>query len=119
MTPTQVDIPVQPISAADALPLLQHLKGENPPRDWIGDLGKFLSLSFNALYLSWTYPRVLLAYGSPLSVKSYADAEVYKIGRGPVVAHLDLKVDNRQAKVWNVIGIIKGLEEPDRYVILG
>lgn len=47
------------------------------------------------------------------------DRELYKIGRGPVVADLSVVLDNRVAKVWNVLGLIRGKEEPDRYVILG
>jgi len=36
-----------------------------------------------------------------------------------VVAHLDLVVENRQAAVWNVICLVEGGVEPDRYVVLG
>jgi len=44
---------------------------------------------------------------------------MYKIGRGPVVANLTVALDNRVTKVWDVVGLIKGEVEPDRYVILG
>jgi hypothetical protein len=30
-----------------------------------------------------------------------------------------ITVDNRVAKVWDVVGIMKGAVEPDRYVVLG
>jgi len=47
------------------------------------------------------------------------DKGVYKVGRGPVVARLDIAMENRQATVWNVIGVMRGQVEPDRLVILG
>lgn len=28
-------------------------------------------------------------------------------------------LDNRNADVWDVVGVMRGQEEPDRYVILG
>lgn len=78
-------IPSLPISAADALPLLEAMEGGRAPRGWVGGL----------------------------------DKSVYKVGRGPVVARLDIEMENRQAFVWNVIAIMRGEIEPDRFVILG
>lgn len=46
------------------------------------------------------------------------DSTVYKLGKGPVLAHLDIQIDNRQATIWNVVGVVKGSLEPDRYVVL-
>lgn len=51
--------------------------------------------------------------------QNLTDTGLYKLGRGPVVAHLDIVVENRQSPVWNVLGTIRGSVEPDRHVILG
>ena len=79
-------IPSLPISAADALPLLEAMEGVPVPRAWVGGL---------------------------------EDTGVYKVGRGPVIARLDIEMENRQVTVWNVVGVMKGAVEPDRYVVLG
>ncbi|MFS7995484.1 putative glutamate carboxypeptidase II [Helianthus anomalus] len=47
------------------------------------------------------------------------DAPVYRIGPGPGVAELSYKAKQVISTIQNVIGIIEGTEEPDRFVILG
>lgn len=55
----------------------------------------------------------------PSHAQNQTDAGLYKLGRGPIVAHLDIVVENRQSPVWNVLGTVRGSVEPDRHVILG
>ncbi|KAL5555858.1 hypothetical protein UlMin_038094 [Ulmus minor] len=43
------------------------------------------------------------------------DAPLYKVGLGPGIVNLSYTVK----KIQNVIGVIEGVEEPDRFVILG
>lgn len=43
----------------------------------------------------------------------------YHIGPGPVQVHIKLDVNYTVTPIWNVLGMIKGAEEPDRYIILG
>ncbi|XP_076933017.1 putative glutamate carboxypeptidase LAMP1 [Bidens hawaiensis] len=47
------------------------------------------------------------------------DAPVYRIGPGPGVIELSYKAKQVISTIQNVIGIIEGVEEPDRFVILG
>ncbi|XP_076934735.1 putative glutamate carboxypeptidase LAMP1 isoform X2 [Bidens hawaiensis] len=47
------------------------------------------------------------------------DAPVYRIGPGPGVIELSYKAKQVISTIQNVIGIIEGSEEPDRFVILG
>lgn len=47
------------------------------------------------------------------------DAPVYRVGPGPGIIDLTYKAKNVINTIQNVIGIIEGAEEPDRYVILG
>lgn len=47
------------------------------------------------------------------------DAPVYRIGPGPGIVDLTYKAKQVISTIQNVIGIIEGAEEPDRYVILG
>lgn len=77
-------IPVQPLSWADALPLLAGLQGQIPSESWRG-----------ALNVS------------------------YAAGPGPVRVHLELEFDYSTKDIWNVVGSIRGHEEPDRLVIIG
>ncbi|KAL1547696.1 Lysosome-associated membrane glycoprotein 1 [Salvia divinorum] len=46
-------------------------------------------------------------------------AGVYRVGPGPGVLSLNYEGEQVITKIENVIGIIHGAEEPDRYVILG
>ncbi|GAA0184781.1 metalloprotease [Lithospermum erythrorhizon] len=47
------------------------------------------------------------------------DAPVYRIGPGPGIINLNYKGEQVIRTIENVIGVIEGAEEPDRYVILG
>ncbi|CAN0900042.1 Probable glutamate carboxypeptidase LAMP1 [Linum grandiflorum] len=51
------------------------------------------------------------------------DAPLYRVGPGPGVLHLNftvnLQANNTIATIHNVIGVIEGAEEPDRFVLLG
>ncbi|XP_071908836.1 probable glutamate carboxypeptidase LAMP1 isoform X4 [Coffea arabica] len=47
------------------------------------------------------------------------DAPVYKVGPGPAILNLSYTGKQVITTIQNVIGIIEGVEEPDRYVILG
>ncbi|KAJ0031471.1 hypothetical protein Pint_13292 [Pistacia integerrima] len=47
------------------------------------------------------------------------DAPIYRTGPGPGVVNLSYKGANVIATIQNVIGVITGTEEPDRFVILG
>ncbi|KAJ4708548.1 Peptidase M28 family protein [Melia azedarach] len=47
------------------------------------------------------------------------DAPIYRVGPGPGVVNLSYKGEYVTATIQNVIGIITGAEEPDRFVILG
>ena len=60
------------------------------------------------------YPQARLT----LVLDSFKSANC-QIQGSPVVAELHLEMDNRLTKVWNVLGILYGDIEPDRYVILG
>jgi N-acetylated-alpha-linked acidic dipeptidase len=43
----------------------------------------------------------------------------YFVGPGPVQVHMKLEVNYTVTPIWNVLGMIEGSEEPDRYVLLG
>ncbi|KAE8735370.1 Peptidase M28 family protein isoform 2 [Hibiscus syriacus] len=47
------------------------------------------------------------------------DSPTYRVGPGPGVVDLDYKGKQIIATIENVIGVIEGEEEPDRFVILG
>ncbi|GMI97762.1 LIKE AMP 1 [Hibiscus trionum] len=47
------------------------------------------------------------------------DAPTYKVGPGPGVVNLEYNGKQVIATIQNVIGVIEGVEEPDRFVILG
>ncbi|XP_050384506.1 probable glutamate carboxypeptidase LAMP1 [Argentina anserina] len=47
------------------------------------------------------------------------DAPTYRVGPGPGVVHLSYNGKQVLEKIENVIGVIEGEEEPDRFVILG
>ncbi|KAL6974473.1 Lysosome-associated membrane glycoprotein 1 [Sarracenia purpurea var. burkii] len=47
------------------------------------------------------------------------DAPVYRVGPGPGIIELTYKGKQVISRIENVIGIIEGAEEPDRFVILG
>jgi len=47
------------------------------------------------------------------------DAPVYRVGPGPGILHLSYTGKQVISTIQNVIGVIEGAEEPDRFVILG
>ncbi|MBA0626114.1 hypothetical protein Godav_003836 [Gossypium davidsonii] len=47
------------------------------------------------------------------------DAPTYRVGPGPGVVNLDYNGKQVIAPIQNVMGVIEGVEEPDRFVILG
>ncbi|XP_061371257.1 probable glutamate carboxypeptidase LAMP1 [Gastrolobium bilobum] len=47
------------------------------------------------------------------------DAPTYRVGPGPGILNLSYMGQDVMATIQNVIGVIEGAEEPDRFVILG
>ncbi|GFS43904.1 peptidase M28 family protein [Actinidia rufa] len=47
------------------------------------------------------------------------DAPIYRVGPGPGILQLTYKGKKAISTIENVIGVIEGAEEPDRFVILG
>ncbi len=43
----------------------------------------------------------------------------YHIGPGPAKVHLKVEMDNPVGSIWNVVGKIKGREEPEKWVVVG
>lgn len=78
-------IPSLPISAEDALVILNSLGGPLAPPHWHGRL----------------------------------DLAAYRVGRGPGILNLTYVANQTIVPIRNVFAVIKGLEEPDRYVLLG
>ncbi|XP_071509915.1 glutamate carboxypeptidase 2-like [Diadema antillarum] len=83
-------IPIHPIGYDDAAQLLSKMEGDEVPRAWRGDL-------------NLTY-----RYGP---------------GFGDTFKNMTVKMavytKNQMADIWNVIGVIRGAIEPDRYVLIG
>ncbi|XP_026441044.1 probable glutamate carboxypeptidase LAMP1 [Papaver somniferum] len=48
-----------------------------------------------------------------------SNAPIYRIGPGPGILNLTYQGNYVISKIENVIGVIEGVEEPDRFVILG
>ncbi|XP_053363234.1 N-acetylated-alpha-linked acidic dipeptidase 2 [Clarias gariepinus] len=83
-------IPVHPIGYSDAFHLLKNMGGESPPAGWRG-----------ALNVSY---RI-----GPGFIGDFAENKV----------RMNVHSYNQVTRIYNVIGRIKGAQEPDRYVILG
>ncbi|KAK7883295.1 hypothetical protein WMY93_029469 [Mugilogobius chulae] len=83
-------IPVHPIGYHDAIYLLKNMGGPIPPNNWKG-----------ALNVSY---RI-----GPGFIDDYKNFTV----------RLNIHTNNQIARIYNVIGQIRGALEPDRYVILG
>lgn len=47
------------------------------------------------------------------------DSPIYRVGPGPAIANLSYEGKQVISTIQNVIGVIEGEEEPDRFVILG
>lgn len=43
----------------------------------------------------------------------------YHAGPGPAKVHLKVDMDNSVGSIWNVVGKIKGREEPEKWVVIG
>ena len=43
----------------------------------------------------------------------------YRVGPGPAKVHLKVDMDNSVGSIWNVVGKIKGREEPEKWVVVG
>ncbi|KAI4898999.1 hypothetical protein NFI96_024451, partial [Prochilodus magdalenae] len=83
-------IPVHPIGYHDAVHLLKNMGGASPPPDWKG-----------ALNVSY---RI-----GPGFVNDFAPNKV----------RMNVHTNNQVTRIYNVIGRLRGAQEPDRYVILG
>lgn len=91
LTEDNPSIPSNPISYHDALPILQRLGGPASPRNWQGGL-------------PFTY-----------HLGSTATA-----GTSPAVkVHMHLEQDYAIRTIWDVIGKIRGTEDPDAWVVAG
>jgi len=73
-----------PISADEALPLLESLNGEEAPREWKGAL--------------------------PIT---------YRLGGSSPQVQVHIRMDNSIKRIANVIGCIKGSENPEQIVLVG
>ncbi|WP_018611978.1 M28 family metallopeptidase [Segetibacter koreensis] len=82
--PNLLKIPVLPISAHDAQPLLTDLDGPVAPAEWRGAL--------------------------PIT---------YHVGPGKTKVHLKLQFDWKMVPCYDVVGMIKGSQFPDEWVIRG
>ena len=78
------NIPVTPLSYADASPIMANLGGPESPRSWQGAL--------------------------PFT---------YHVGPGPVKVHLSVKLAYHYTTIWDVIGMVKGSESPNEWVVSG
>ncbi|KAK2847108.1 hypothetical protein Q5P01_010107 [Channa striata] len=83
-------IPVHPIGFHDAIQLLKNMGGQIPPNNWKG-----------ALNISY---RIGPGFSD--------DFKSQKV-------RMNIFTNNKVARIYNVIGRIRGALEPDRYVILG
>jgi N-acetylated-alpha-linked acidic dipeptidase len=81
---TLPDIISVPISAQDALPLLESIGGEEVPEAWQG----------------------------ALPVK-------FRFGNGEAKVHIRVRMRNPIAKILNVIGTIRGAENPEETILVG
>ncbi|XP_005942852.1 N-acetylated-alpha-linked acidic dipeptidase 2 [Haplochromis burtoni] len=84
------NIPVHPIGFHDAFRLLNNMGGEIPPNNWKG-----------ALNVSY---RI-----GPGFTDEFKSQKV----------RMNIHTNNQVTRIYNVIGKIRGAQEPDRYVILG
>ncbi|KAK7379965.1 hypothetical protein VNO78_32250 [Psophocarpus tetragonolobus] len=66
--------------------------------------------------------KILRSLGGPIALDDWQgskDAPIYRIGPGPGILNLSYYGQDVIATIQNVIGVIEGAEEPDRFVILG
>ncbi|XP_042387585.1 probable glutamate carboxypeptidase VP8 [Zingiber officinale] len=67
--------------------------------------------------------KILSTLGGPTMPPEWRDdlrlAAECGVGPGPMLVNFTYQEDRKVAKIQNIFGIIRGREEPDRYVILG
>ncbi|CAJ1976392.1 unnamed protein product [Sphenostylis stenocarpa] len=66
--------------------------------------------------------KILRSLGGPVAEDDWQgskDAPVYRLGPGPGILNLSYTGQDVITTIQNVIGVIEGAEEPDRFVILG
>ncbi|RDX90937.1 putative glutamate carboxypeptidase LAMP1, partial [Mucuna pruriens] len=66
--------------------------------------------------------KIMRSVGGPVAEDDWQgskDAPLYRLGPGPGILNLSYMGQDVIATIQNVIGVIEGAEEPDRYVILG
>lgn len=66
--------------------------------------------------------KIMRSIGGPVAEDDWQgskDAPIYRLGPGPGILNLSYKGQDVIATIQNVIGVIEGAEEPDRFVILG
>uniref|UniRef100_A0A8C5BPV7 N-acetylated alpha-linked acidic dipeptidase 2 n=1 Tax=Gadus morhua TaxID=8049 RepID=A0A8C5BPV7_GADMO len=83
-------IPVHPIGYHDAMHLLKNMGGRLPPNNWKGALNVSYSIG-------------------PGFTDTFRTQKV----------RMNIHTNNQVTRIYNVIGRIRGAQEPDRYVILG
>ncbi|GFZ09286.1 peptidase M28 family protein [Actinidia rufa] len=55
----------------------------------------------------------------PYEWRDTLKAKVGRVGPGPTMLNFTYQGENKMAKIQNVFAVIRGLEEPDRFVLLG
>lgn len=66
--------------------------------------------------------KIIRSIGGPVADDDWQgskDAPTYRVGPGPGILNLSYKGQEVITTIQNVIGVIEGAEEPDRFVILG
>lgn len=68
-----------------------------------------------------TAEEILGLLGGPLAPAEWSSEmpSVVSIGGGPTVVNFTYQEDRKLTEIQNIISIIKGYEEPDRFIILG
>ncbi|KAE8725781.1 putative glutamate carboxypeptidase 2 [Hibiscus syriacus] len=67
--------------------------------------------------------QLILEYlGGPLAPQEWRDSgrsNLSRVGPGPVMVNFTYQGEKKLATIYNVFAVISGLEEPDRYVLMG
>ncbi|GER25138.1 N-acetylated-alpha-linked acidic dipeptidase 2 [Striga asiatica] len=91
---------------------------ERIPDDHVADVPLIPSLP-----ISWADADVIIReIGGQVAADDWQggkDAPVYRLGPGPAAVNLTYIGNHVIRRIENVIGVIEGWQEPDRYVILG
>ncbi|XWS59324.1 hypothetical protein CRYUN_Cryun08bG0112000 [Craigia yunnanensis] len=75
-----------------------------------------LPLSFESAQL------ILESLGGPLAPQEWRNSgrsKLSRVGPGPVMVNFTYQGEKKLATIYNIFAVIRGLEEPDRYVLLG